>query len=88
MERRNWSIKALEEIIYISSLNNDFDRGERLLDWSREYLEDVNNFDLEVNDLKKLSELIYMNMNFLKTHLAKSKSNIKDMSKIKKFLNN
>ena len=88
MERRNWSLKALEEIIYISSLNDDFDRGERLLDWSREYLDDINNFDLETNDLKQLSELIYMNMNFLKTHLSKSKSNIKDMQKIKKFFNN
>ena len=88
MERRDRSLKALEEIIYITSLSDDFERGERLLEWGREYLVDNQEFDLEVNDLKKMADLVYMNMNFLKKHISQAKINLKNMEKIRKFFNN
>ena len=87
MERRDRSLEALKEIQYITSLNDDFKRGEKLLEWGKEYLSSEDDFDLELDDLKKLSELIYMNMNFLKIHVSKAKTNVKDMHKIKKFFN-
>ena len=69
MERRNWSLKALDELIYIDSLDS-FERAEALVRWNKKYLEnnDISNFDLEIEELKKLQELFYKNINFLKEH--------------------
>lgn len=69
MERRNRSLKALEELIYIDSLDS-FERADALIKWYGKYLENDNitNFDLDLDDLKRLQELFYKNINFLKEH--------------------
>jgi len=89
MERRNRSLKALNELIYIDSLD-DNQRAEGIKTWALEYLNttDVSDFDLEKNDLIKLSELFYKNVTFLEKHRENILEEIKDIHKLKKFLKN
>ncbi len=86
MERRNRSLKALEELIYIDSLD-DNQKAPSLKRWSEKYLiEDISkNFDLKLNDFKKLSELFYKNINFLKDYRFKIKKELDSSKNIKKF---
>ncbi len=88
MERRSRSLEALNQIIYIDSLDDDL-RAERLAHWSTEYLVDtkIEEFDLEIEDLEKLSELFYKNVIFLKKYINKIQSDLKEYNKIKEFLN-
>lgn len=67
MERRNWSLNALQELVYIDSLDDE-QRALGLSNWTTKYLVDnkIFQFDLEHKDLLKLSELMYKNMEFLK----------------------
>lgn len=60
MERRDWSLKALSELIYIDSLES-FEKADALVKWHKNYLTDdsIENFDLELVDLKKLEELFF-----------------------------
>ena len=69
MERRNRSLKALKELIYIDSLDS-FAKADAMVRWFDSYLKDdsIENFDLELNDLKKLEELFFKSINFLKNH--------------------
>ncbi|MBD3829961.1 MAG: hypothetical protein IE890_05685, partial [Arcobacter sp.] len=69
MERRDRSLKALSELIYIDSLES-FEKADALVKWHKNYLTDdsIENFDLELVDLKKLEELFFKNINFLKKH--------------------
>jgi len=55
MERRDWSLKALSELIYIDSLES-FEKADALVKWHKNYLTDdsIENFDLELVDLKNL----------------------------------
>ena len=87
MERRNRSLKALSDLTYIDSLENEF-RAESLKSWVETHLTDRNieDFDLEINDLKKLSELFYKNLKFLKEHRISLKSQIDNHKKIREFL--
>ena len=66
MERRNRSIKALDELKFISYLEED-EKAQRLILWANKYLEkgNINDFDLELKDLESLSELFYSNLEFL-----------------------
>ena len=86
MERRNRSLKALEELIYIDSLE-DFDKAPSIVRWVQVYLdEDVErSFDLERQDLEKLAELFYKNINFLKEHRLELKKELDQGNNIKKF---
>lgn len=89
MERRDWSLKALSELIYIDSLES-FEKADALVKWHKNYLTDdsIENFDLELNDLKKLEELFFKNINFLKKHKEETRQELIKIQKMKKFLKN
>lgn len=89
MERRDWSLKALSELIYIDSLES-FEKADALVNWHKNYLTDdsIENFDLELNDLKKLEELFFKNINFLKKHKEETRQELIKIQKMKKFLKN
>jgi polyhydroxyalkanoate synthesis regulator phasin len=88
MERRDRSLKALERLYYIDSLDNGEIKAESLSSWVKEYLQEssIEDFDLETNDLKKLSELLYKNTNFMKNHRTYLKEQLDSTHKIKEFL--
>jgi len=87
VERRNWSLKALKSLQYIDSLNPE-QRATSLQKWVEDYLVDtpIENFDLELKDLEKLSELFYKNISFLKQHRKDMKLEIDNHKKIREFL--
>jgi hypothetical protein len=87
MERRNRSIKALNELVYIDSLDDE-ERAIGLSSWTKEYLidKDISDFDLEKSDLVKLSELVYKNLQFLKKHKSDIADAMNDTQKIKQFI--
>lgn len=87
MERRDRSLKALKELTYIDSLD-DYERGEGIKNWALSYLNttSVEDFDLEQNDLLKLSELFYKNVTFLETHRENILEELKSISSLKKYL--
>ena len=87
MERRNWSLKALSDLTYIDSLEGEL-RAESLKSWVESHLteRDIEDFDLEINDFKKLSELFYKNLKFLKEHRTSLKNQIDNHKKIREFL--
>lgn len=87
MERRNWSIKALKELIYIDSLDSS-DKADSLVRWYNKYLIEnvIEDFDLELNELKNLEELFFKNINFLKNHKEESRLELIKMKKMKRFL--
>lgn len=87
MERRNRSIKALKEIIYLDTLDA-IPRADALVKWHEKYLLEgkIEDFDLELNQLKQLEELFFKNINFLKKHKEDTRKELVKMSKIKRFL--
>ena len=87
MERRNRSLKALDELIYIDSLDS-YERADALVRWYKKYLTDekITDFDLERTDSKKLLELFYKNINFLKEHKEKTRKDMILNKKMKRFL--
>ena len=88
MERRNRSLKALKELIYIDSLDS-FTKADALVKWHDEYLENdsIENFHLELDEFKTLEELFFKNINFLKKHREETRQEIIKMQKVKRFLN-
>jgi hypothetical protein len=89
MERRDRSLKALKELTYIDSLDS-FEKADGLVRWFDDYLKDdsIENFDLELNDLKRLEELFFKSINFLKNHKEETRQELVKMQKVKRFLNN
>jgi len=89
MERRNRSLKALEELTYIDSLES-YERADALVRWYDKYLKetDITNFDLELKDLQTLLELFYKNINFLKEHKEQTRKDMVANKKMQRFLNN
>ncbi|MEZ4693764.1 hypothetical protein [Arcobacter aquimarinus] len=89
MERRNRSIKALSELIYIDSLES-FDKADALVEWFKEYLEkdSIENFDLNLEELKSMEELFFKNINFLKKQQEITKEELLKTQKLKRFLKN
>ncbi len=87
MERRNRSLKALDELIYIDSLDS-YERADALVKWYTKYLDniDITEFDLELNDLKRLHELFYKNINFLKEHKEQTRQDMVENKKMQRFL--
>ena len=87
MERRNWSLEALKKLIYINSLD-PVDRAKALIPWVETYLpnDGIFEFDLELSDLKTLSELFYANISFLKEHKKNTRDELLRTQKLKKFL--
>ena len=89
MERRDRSLKALKELTYIDSLDS-FEKADALVRWFDTYLKDdsIENFDLELDDLKRLEELFFKNINFLKNHKEETRQELVKMQKMKRFLKN
>jgi len=89
MERRDRSLKALEELIYIDSLDS-YERADALVRWYSKYLSsaDISEFDLDKSDLEKLLELFYKNINFLKEHKEQTRKDMIDNKKMQRFLGN
>ena len=86
MERRNWSLKALQELKYIDTLD-DNERAESLKKWVESNIDNTTEeFDLELKDKKVLSELYYKNIAFMKTHRTNMKQAIDNHKKIREFL--
>ena len=87
MERRDWSIKLLKELIYIDSLDS-YEKANSLVSWYTEYFSksSINDLDLELNDLKILEELFYRNINFLKEQQKEAAEELKNIKKMKSFL--
>ena len=89
MERRDWSLEALSELTRIDSLDS-FQKADALVKWFQNYLGEnqITDFDLEHQDLIKLSELFYKNINFLKNQKNIALDEIKRINKTKEFLKN
>jgi len=87
MERRDRSLKALEELRYINSLDPS-DRAKALIRWVEKYLpnEGIFNFELEMTDLEILAELFYSNITFLKEHKENTRQELLKTQKLRKFL--
>ncbi|MBP6164156.1 MAG: hypothetical protein KA438_08335 [Aliarcobacter sp.] len=87
MERRNRSLKALKELIYIDSLES-FTKADALVVWYDDYLKDdtIENFQLELSELKELEELFFKNINFLKNQKEETKDELAKIQKMKRFL--
>jgi len=86
MERRNWSLKALSELNYIDSLDDE-EKITALESWFDLYLQKntIQDFDLELSDLKRISEIFYKNINFLKKNKDLMSSQLQNQDKIRKF---
>jgi len=89
MERRNRSLKALNELIHIDSLDS-LQRVKSLEIWNNKYLKDkeISDFDLEHSDLLKLLELFYKSISFLKEYKERTRQEMISNKNMKKFLNN
>ena len=87
MERRDWYIKLLNELIYIDSLDS-YEKANNLVSWYTEYFSksSINDLDLELSDLKILEELFYRNINFLKEQQKQAGEELKNIKKMKSFL--
>ena len=87
MERRNWSLKALNELTYVDSLESS-EKADALVKWYNDYLTNASiaDFDLELEDLKRLEELFFMNINFLKVQKEETRLELVKMQKVKRFL--
>ena len=88
MERRDRSLKALNELVYIDSFDS-YEKADSLLRWYNDYFSNtsIEDFDLELEDLKKLEELFFKNINFLKNHKEETRLELIKMQKVKRFLN-
>ncbi len=89
MERRDRSLKALKELVYIDSLDS-FEKADAIVRWFDDYLKDdsIDNFDLGLDDLKRLEELFFKSINFLKNHKEETRQELIKMQKMKRFLMN
>jgi len=88
MERRDRSLKALEEFKYIDSLEADDFKAKQLKKWVEKYITDtsIEEFDLTLEELKSFEELFFKNLNFIKSHQSSIKDELDENKKIKKFL--
>lgn len=89
MERGNWSIEALEELIYIDSLDS-YEKASGLVRWNEKYLTEtkITDFELSNSDFRRLHELFYKNINFLKEHKERTRKEMVENRKLRKFLSN
>ena len=87
MERRNRSLKALKELEYIDVLDPEL-RASSLNKWVETYLVEssIEDFDLKLEELKKLYELFFKNIAFMKKHRINMKHEIDNYKKIREFL--
>ena len=87
MERRDRSLKALQELKQVDSMD-DLERAYRLRSWVEKYIQDtpITEFDLPLDRLKELSELFYRNIDFLKKFRENQRIELAKMRDMKKFL--
>ncbi|HIP11914.1 MAG TPA: hypothetical protein EYG97_05080 [Arcobacter sp.] len=96
MERRNWTLKSLEDLIYIDSLDEE-QRANSLVSWVEQYTSTNSKEEIKIEqsefepylNQKQLStflELFYKNINFLKNYKLHIKHQIEASKKIKSFL--
>lgn len=87
MERRNWSLKALERLNYIDSLDDD-ERAVLIRDWTETYLNAnfVGSLELHPEELIRLSELLARNIKFLNNYRMQIKTDLENSKAIRKFL--
>ena len=87
MERRNKSLRALSELNYIDSLDS-YEKADAIVKWYEEYLGNskIEEFDLECQDLKRLEELMFKNINFLKEQKEIASSELINIKKMRRFL--
>jgi predicted glycosyltransferase len=89
MERRDWSLKGLQQLQYIDSLDPDEIKAKTLSSWVNTYLSNgskIEDFDLNYTELKRLEELFFKNLSFIKQYSHEMKKDLDDYKKIKKFL--
>ncbi|WP_419771296.1 MAG: hypothetical protein ACNI3C_05775 [Candidatus Marinarcus sp.] len=89
MERRDWSLEAMKELIFIDSLDEQ-QKAAGLLRWAEKYIAEdgIFNFDLELKDLQRLSELFYKNIKFLQAYNQEIQTNMVQNKNLKAFLEN
>ena len=87
MERRNRSLNALKELVYVDSLDS-VAKADALVKWQADYLanDSIEDFDLELSELKQLKELFFKNINFLKNHTEETRLELIRIQKMKRFL--
>lgn len=87
MERRDWSLRALNRLVYIDSLDSQ-ERVLQLIEWNSEFLSnsDIKDFELDARNLEKLLELFYKNISFLKKHKEETRENMLKNRKTQRFL--
>ena len=91
MERRNRSIKALDRLVYIDSLEDD-QKASLLEEWVNEYIiknssDDPFYIRLTNQQREQLAELYYKNILFLKAYKDKLKEDMDSILRQKTFLN-
>ena len=86
MERRNWSLDALSSLKYIDTLDSSL-RADSLVKWVEKYLSStrIEDFNLELIEMKTLSELFHKNIKFLYEFKDSVKPNLDNHLKIKRF---
>jgi len=89
MERRDKSLKILNELNYIDSLDL-LEKAEALVVWYKEHFTNsqIEDLNLEVPDLLRFEELFYKNIRFLKQHREKIRLELNNLQKMKNFLKN
>jgi len=89
MERRDKSLKILNELNYIDSLDL-LEKADALVIWYNEHFTNskIENLDLEIPDLLRFEELFYQNIRFLKQHQEKIRLELNNLQKMKNFLKN
>ena len=87
MERRNRSLNALKELVYVDSLDS-VAKADALVKWQADYLanDSIEDFDLELSEFKQLKELFFKNINFLKKHTEETRLELIRIQKMKRFL--
>jgi len=89
MERRDWSLEALNQLQYIDSLDDSDLKAKSISSWVSKYLMEnssIEDFQLDLPLLKRLEELLFKNIAFMKTYQSNMKKELDDFKKIKKFL--
>lgn len=89
MERRDRSLKILEELNYIDSLDS-YEKADAIVLWYKEHFSKnkIEDLDLEYSDLLTFEELFYRNLNFMKSQQEIARKDLNNIKKMKSFLKN
>lgn len=89
MERRDWSLKLLRDLIYIDSLDS-YEKADALVVWYDDNFKSnkIEDVSLELEDLQKLEEYFFKNIKFMKAQQDIAKVDLNNIKKMKSFLKN